>query len=151
MIQTPYQHKINSSKNTANSTLPVWACFADLLVRVRASENLVHDLFVAEGLESLVQTLHQDVVELTRVMLLTEVDRLTLQPGLWREENKTSAFNIWGQPIVFHSLICKKKIKQPILVFKGKPILLCSLICKEKKIKTTHSNIWGEAKSFFLS
>ena len=69
----------------------MWAAFADLLVCEGSSEHFRQDRIVAEGLEPLVQTVHQTVEELKGIVLLSQVYFLPPQPG---EEKRKSECNI---------------------------------------------------------
>lgn len=55
------------------------AALADLLIAVRTTENFSHYLLVAERLEGFVQTLDETHEEFYSVLLLTEINRFTLQ------------------------------------------------------------------------
>lgn len=63
----------------------VRAALANLLIGKRAAEHFAHHLLLTDGLERLVQALHQAHEELNGVLLLTQVHWLTLKP---REDNK---------------------------------------------------------------
>jgi hypothetical protein len=58
----------------------VGAALANLLIGKRAAEHFAHHLILPDGLERLVQALHQAHEELDSVLLLAQVHRLSLQP-----------------------------------------------------------------------
>lgn len=73
-IKTNKQIKqITQHKKITEWFLPVRAALADLLVGEGASQDLAEHGRVAQGLERLVQAVHQRVEELQRVVLLTQV------------------------------------------------------------------------------
>ena len=60
---------------------PVGAALADLLISEGASQHLREDGRAAVHLEALVQTVHEAVEKLKRIVLLSKVDPLTPQPA----------------------------------------------------------------------
>lgn len=60
----------------------MWASLTDLLVGEGASQHLAEHGGVAESLQSFVQTVHQRVEKLERVVLFPQVHRLTPQPEI---------------------------------------------------------------------
>lgn len=69
--------------------LPVWAPLTDLLVGKRSSQHLTEHGGVAQGFQSLVQTVHQRVEKLQGVVLLAQVHRFAPQ-------SKTHAHGFFG-------------------------------------------------------
>lgn len=58
----------------------VGAALANLLIGKGAAEHFAHHLLLPDGLERLVQALHQAHEELDGVLLLAQIHRLPLKP-----------------------------------------------------------------------
>ena len=72
----------------------VGAALANLLIGKRAAEHFAHHLLLPDGLERLVQALHQTHEKLDGVLLLAQVHRLPLKPENNQNFTDTEFFSI---------------------------------------------------------